>query len=158
MSGRLEWVLLAYRLPREPSTPRIALWRRLRRLGVVQVLDGLVALPADARTREQLEWLADEVLEADGEASVWMGAARLGGSGANVGRTDVGCGGRRVPADHRRCPTGRRTTLRPREDARWRDFAVSFAGSRHGTIFPPAEAEQARAAVGALGALEQVAP
>ena len=73
MADRLEWVLLAYRLPREPSTPRIALWRRLRRLGVVQVLDGLVALPADARTKEQLEWLADEVIEAGGEAMVWLG-------------------------------------------------------------------------------------
>ena len=71
MSGG-EWVLFAYRLPREPSTPRIALWRALRRLGVVQLLDGLVALPADSRTREQLEWLADEVLEAGGEASVWL--------------------------------------------------------------------------------------
>jgi hypothetical protein len=68
-----QWVLLAYRLPREPSTPRIALWRTLRRLGAVQLLDGLVALPADSRTREQLEWLADEVLEAGGEASVWLG-------------------------------------------------------------------------------------
>jgi hypothetical protein len=67
-----EWVLLAYKLPREPSTPRIALWRALRRLGVVQLLDGLVALPADSRTREQMEWLADEVLEAGGEASVWL--------------------------------------------------------------------------------------
>ena len=54
------WVLLAYRLPREPSTPRIALWRRLRRLGAAQLVDGLVALPHDARTREALEWLADE--------------------------------------------------------------------------------------------------
>jgi hypothetical protein len=67
-----EWVLLAYRLPREPSTPRIALWRSLRRLGVVQLLDGLVALPADSRTREQLEWLAEGVLEAGGEATVWL--------------------------------------------------------------------------------------
>jgi Protein ChrB, N-terminal len=74
--GRLAWVLLAYRLPREPSGPRVTVWRKLRRLGAVQVLDGLVALPADARTREQLEWLADEVLEAGGEASVWLG--RLG--------------------------------------------------------------------------------
>jgi uncharacterized protein YdbL (DUF1318 family) len=73
---RIEWVLLAYRLPREPSAPRVTLWRKLRRLGVVQVLDGLVALPADARTREQLEWLADEVAEAGGETSVWLG--RLG--------------------------------------------------------------------------------
>jgi len=68
-----DWVLLAYRLPREPSTPRIALWRGLRRLGVAQLLDGLVALPADSRTREQLEWLADSVVEAGGEASVWLG-------------------------------------------------------------------------------------
>jgi hypothetical protein len=76
VSERIEWVLLAYRLPREPSAPRVMVWRKLRRLGVAQVLDGLVALPADARTREQLEWLADEVLEAGGEASVWLG--RLG--------------------------------------------------------------------------------
>jgi len=67
-----EWVLLAYRLPREPSTPRIAVWRKLRRLGAVQVVDGLVALPMSARTREQLEWLADEVVDAGGEAWTWL--------------------------------------------------------------------------------------
>lgn len=65
-------MLLAYRLPREPSTPRIALWRRLRRLGAAQLGDGLVALPADDHTREQLEWLAGEVEEAGGEATVWL--------------------------------------------------------------------------------------
>lgn len=66
------WVLLSYRLPREPSTPRIALWRKLKRLGVAQLADGLVVLPADARTREQLDWLAEEVLEAGGTAGVWL--------------------------------------------------------------------------------------
>jgi hypothetical protein len=71
--GRVEWVLLAYRLPREPSTPRITVWRKLRRLGVCQLLDGLVALPADARTKEQLEWIAEEVLDAGGEGTVWLG-------------------------------------------------------------------------------------
>src|SRR5438874_8913695 len=70
---RTEWVLLAYRLPREPSTPRSALWRKLRRLGAAQVLDGLAALPLDARNREQLEWLAEEVVEAGGEATIWVG-------------------------------------------------------------------------------------
>jgi hypothetical protein len=70
---RTAWVLLAYRLPREPSTPRSALWRKLRRLGAVRVLDGLAALPLDARTREQFEWLAEEVVEAGGEATIWIG-------------------------------------------------------------------------------------
>jgi uncharacterized protein YdbL (DUF1318 family) len=67
-----EWVLLSYRLPREPSGPRTTLWRRLKRLGVAQLADGLVALPADARTREQLEWLAGDVTESNGTAGLWM--------------------------------------------------------------------------------------
>jgi hypothetical protein len=64
--------MLCYRIPREPSTPRIAVWRKFKRLGVVQLVDGLVALPADARTREQLEWIADEIVEAGGEAAIWL--------------------------------------------------------------------------------------
>jgi hypothetical protein len=60
-------------VPREPSTPRIAIWRKLKRLGVAQISDGLVALPADARTREQLVWIAAEVTEAGGTATVWVG-------------------------------------------------------------------------------------
>src|SRR5262245_14239939 len=68
------WVLLSYRLPREPSTPRITPWRKLERLGVARLGDGLVGLPADARTREQFDWLAAEILEADGTATVWLGS------------------------------------------------------------------------------------
>jgi len=67
-----EWVLLSYRLPREPSTPRTAVWRKLRKLGVAQISDGLVALPAGARTREQLEWVAEEVTDAGGSADLWL--------------------------------------------------------------------------------------
>jgi hypothetical protein len=68
-----EWVLLSYRMPREPSSPRIAVWRGLERLGVARLGDGLVALPADARTREQLEWAAEQVTEGGGTATVWLG-------------------------------------------------------------------------------------
>ena len=39
------------------------------------MVDGLVALPADSRTREQLEWLAETVIEAGGEATIWLGQA-----------------------------------------------------------------------------------
>jgi len=64
-------VLLSYRIPREPSTSRIAVWRKLKRLGVAQIGDGLAALPADARTVEQLEWLAEEIDEAGGSSTLW---------------------------------------------------------------------------------------
>lgn len=67
----MEWVLLAYRMPREPSTPRIAVWRKLRKLGAVQLVDGFVALPADPSTIEAFDWLADEVVDAGGEAWTW---------------------------------------------------------------------------------------
>jgi ChrB-like protein len=68
-----DWVLLAYRLPRVPSTPRSAVWRKLKRLGVAQLGDGVVALPAGPRTREQLEWIAEEVTDHGGEATLWLG-------------------------------------------------------------------------------------
>ena len=65
-------MLLSYRIPREPSTRRIGIWRKLDRLGVARLGDGLVALPADARTREQIDWIADEIAEASGAATVWL--------------------------------------------------------------------------------------
>ncbi len=68
-------MLFAYRLPREPSTPRIGIWRKLERLGVARLGDGLVCLPADARTREQIDWLAEQVIEAGGIATVWLATA-----------------------------------------------------------------------------------
>src|SRR4051812_20034536 len=68
MAAVEEWVLLSYRLPREPSAPRVTVWRKLRRLGAVQLVDGLVALPASGQNRERFDWLADEVVEAGGEA------------------------------------------------------------------------------------------
>src|SRR4051812_9995236 len=71
-SGPGQWTILLYRLPREPSTPPTAGWQKLKRLGVAQLAEGLAALPADARTREQLDWIADEVIDAGGTAGVWI--------------------------------------------------------------------------------------
>lgn len=65
------WVLLSSRLPREPSRLRLAVWRRLKRLGAVLLHDAVWVLPADAKTREAFEWLADEIEEQGGTAFVW---------------------------------------------------------------------------------------
>ena len=68
---RPRWVLLIYHLPREPSRHRVAVWRRLKNLGALYLQDGVAALPEDAVTREQLEWLQLRVREAGGEATLW---------------------------------------------------------------------------------------
>ena len=65
------WVLLVYRLPREPSRHRVAVWRKLKDLGALYLQDGVATLPEDAVTREQLEWLQLRVREAGGEATLW---------------------------------------------------------------------------------------
>ena len=65
------WLILIYRLPREPSRPRVAVWRKLKALGALYLQDGVVALPEDAVTREQLEWLQLQIRKANGEATLW---------------------------------------------------------------------------------------
>ena len=47
------------------------MWRKLRDLGALYLQDGVAALPEDAVTREQLEWLQLRVREAGGEATLW---------------------------------------------------------------------------------------
>ena len=64
-------MLLVYRIPREPSRHRVAVWRKLKELGALYVQDGVAALPEEAITREQLEWLQLRVREAGGEATLW---------------------------------------------------------------------------------------
>jgi hypothetical protein len=151
-SKRTAWVLLAYRLPREPSTPRSALWRKLRRLGAAQLLDGLAALPLDARTREQLEWLAEEVGEAGGEATIWIGelasAAQERELAARMAEA-VAADYRSLLADAEMArpepPGSRRRTLarlrRERRRIRARDY------------FPPPERERAQQALAELAEL-----
>ena len=65
-------MLLSYRIPRKLGTPRVTIWRKMKRLGVAQLGDGLVALPATAHTREDLDCIAEEILQVGGTAAVWL--------------------------------------------------------------------------------------
>jgi hypothetical protein len=84
--AKTNWVFLVYQLPRVPSTPRISVWRKLKRLGVAQLGDGLVALPYDASTKEQLEWIAHDITEAGGAASIWITTPTVRRFGENLAR------------------------------------------------------------------------
>jgi hypothetical protein len=156
-SGPGEWVLLSYRIPREPSTPRITVWRKLRRLGVAQLGDGLAALPADARTREQIDWIAEEITEAGGAATVWLArpattaqerelATRMAAARAAEYRkvTEQAGSARALPGAERD-----RAVRRLRDELRRihrRDY------------FPPPERDHARAAVEDLAAAPEPDP
>jgi hypothetical protein len=67
----MDWILLTYRIPRQPSAARVSVWRKLQRLGAVAVQDAAWVLPATSRTREQFQWLAVEITELKGEAVLW---------------------------------------------------------------------------------------
>lgn len=65
------WVLLIYKIPREPTAGRVYIWRKLKRLGVLALHDAVCVLPATPWTREQLQWVAVEITERGGEILLW---------------------------------------------------------------------------------------
>ena len=76
---KIPWVLLVYKIPREPTSSRAQVWRKLKRLGALLLHDAVWVLPATAWTREQFQWLAVEIGELDGEAHLWESHLLLNG-------------------------------------------------------------------------------
>jgi hypothetical protein len=65
------WLLLSYKVPREPTANRVYVWRKLKKLGAVSLQDSVWVLPATAHTREHFRWLASEIAELGGETTLW---------------------------------------------------------------------------------------
>src|SRR5215469_992268 len=78
-SQAIQWVLLVYKIPREPTSSRATIWRKLKRLGALLLHDAVWVLPATAWTREQFQWLAVEISELEGEAYLWESQVLLTG-------------------------------------------------------------------------------
>ena len=85
VSGPL-WVLLTYKVPREPTASRAYVWRKLKRLGALLMHDAVWVLPATPWTREQLQWLAVEIGELGGEAQIWESHLLLNGQNETIVR------------------------------------------------------------------------
>src|SRR5258708_37154391 len=65
------WLVLAYKVPREPTSARVYVWRKMKQLGALALQDAVWVLPATERTREQFQWLEAEIVELGGEVTLW---------------------------------------------------------------------------------------
>ena len=75
----VSWVLLVYKIPREPTASRAQVWRKLKRMGALLLHDAVWVLPSTSWTREQFQWLTVEISELGGEAHLWESRLLLNG-------------------------------------------------------------------------------
>lgn len=69
-SSPARWLLLLHQLPAQPAYLRVKVWRHLQRIGAVSLKNSAWVLPANEDTREDLQWVAQEVAREGGEASM----------------------------------------------------------------------------------------
>ncbi|MGE8588433.1 Chromate resistance protein ChrB [Alcaligenes sp. WGS1538] len=63
----LKWLLLTYKVPAEPSSKRLALWRRLKSLGAVYLQNGVCLLPKTDEHVRRLKVLENDIANMEGE-------------------------------------------------------------------------------------------
>ena len=68
---QVNWVMLTYRLPAEPSRYRVAVWRELRRIGALSLQQATWAVPARGDLVDALSRAVSLVERAGGEALVF---------------------------------------------------------------------------------------
>lgn len=65
------WLLFLYKVPHEPSTHRVYVWRKLKRFGAVMLHDSAWILPQAPSHLEQLRKLAKEIVDMGGDSLLW---------------------------------------------------------------------------------------
>ena len=64
------WLLLLYSLPTNRNTERVAVWRRLKKIGAVQIKTSTYLLPDEPAQYEQFQWLGQQVRDYGGDSSL----------------------------------------------------------------------------------------
>ena len=64
------WLLLTYKVPPEPASKRIALWRRLKSMGAVYLQNGVCLLPRTDDHARRMKILENEIAEMGGDAVI----------------------------------------------------------------------------------------
>lgn len=64
------WLLLLFSLPTRRKTERVAVWRRLRKTGAVQIKTSTYLLPDKPTQYENFQWLAQQIRDFGGDATL----------------------------------------------------------------------------------------
>jgi hypothetical protein len=70
MNSRQNWLLLLYALPARKGTYRVSLWRQLKRSGAIALKSSTYLLPDEPQHRERFQWLAQQVRDGGGDATL----------------------------------------------------------------------------------------
>src|SRR3979409_2329291 len=64
------WLLLLFRLPATHKAERVAIWRKLKKSGAVQIKTSTYLLPDEPARYEYFQWLSKEIRDAGGDATL----------------------------------------------------------------------------------------
>jgi hypothetical protein len=64
------WLFLLFNLPAKQSSERVKIWRRLKKFGAVQLKTSTYVLPDEPAHYERFQWLAKEIVDTGGEATL----------------------------------------------------------------------------------------
>jgi hypothetical protein len=66
----VSWLFLLFNLPAKHSSERVKVWRRLKKFGAVQLKTSTYVLPDEPLHYERFQWLAKEIDDTGGEATL----------------------------------------------------------------------------------------
>ncbi len=64
------WLLLLYSLPTRQKTERVAIWRRFKKIGSIQIKTSTYLLPDLPPQHEHFQWLAQQIRDFGGDATL----------------------------------------------------------------------------------------
>jgi hypothetical protein len=67
---KLTWLLLLARLPATHKAERVAIWRKLKKSGAIQIQTSTHVLPDEPARYEAFQWLTQEIRTAGGDATL----------------------------------------------------------------------------------------
>jgi len=64
------WLLFLYSLPTRQNTARVAVWRKFKKIGAIQIKNSTYLLPDQPAQYEHFQWLAQQVRDYGGDATL----------------------------------------------------------------------------------------